>query len=150
MTTALPLSSRIYGRLLVLYPEELRRDFGAEMALVFADDLQAARREAGLRGALRVWRCALGEFVRLALPACASSPAVRVPAITFALFTTLMTGEMGLAIRHAPHPLSPMAGSAILMLPLYSTPFVSLVSFWACRSNTVISLGLSHAAGKER
>ena len=39
MTHALPLSLRIYDRLLVLYPEDLRRDHGAEMALVFAEDL---------------------------------------------------------------------------------------------------------------
>src|SRR5205807_1636717 len=59
MTDALVLSSRLYRRMLILYPEDLRRDYGAEMALVFADDLAAARRERGMRGVVRVWRCAL-------------------------------------------------------------------------------------------
>jgi hypothetical protein len=62
MTNAPPLSSRLYDRLLGLYPEDLRRDFGADMALVFAEDLDTARREAGLRGVIRMWRVRAGRI----------------------------------------------------------------------------------------
>jgi hypothetical protein len=143
MTNALPLSSRIYSRLLVLYPEDLRRSYGADMLLVFAEDLDAARRKAGTRGAVRVWRCALGELLRLGLPGCASSPAVRVAAISCALFIAMMGGVMTLALRHAPDaPTFFHAARFALLLPLFSTPLISLVSVWACRGGDVISLDL--------
>jgi hypothetical protein len=150
MTYALPLSSRIYGRLLDLYPEDLRRDHGAEMALVFAEDLDTARREAGGRGAIRVWRCALHEFIRFAMPRHASSPAVRVPAISFGLCVAMMSAEMELALRHAPNPPTLFnAVRATLLLPLFATPIISLVSVWACRGSGVMSLGLSHSRREE-
>ncbi len=118
MIDLLPLSSRIYRRLLVLYPEDLRRDYGADMAFVFAEDLEAARREAGLRGVVRVWRCALCEFFRFALPDHASSPAVSVPAIWFALSSIIMSAEVALALRHSPRTPRPShALCAALLLP---------------------------------
>ena len=143
MTTPLPLSSRLYGRLLVFYPEDLRRDFGTEMALVFADDLAAARREAGLRGVLRVWRCALAEFLRFALPGHAASPAIRVPLIVFAISCLTMAGEFTIAYVHE-HPETRYLGAAgvLLFLPSMSAFFVSFASVWSCRGNTTISLGL--------
>ena len=151
MTHALPLSSRIYARLLVLYPEDLRRDFGAEMALVFAEDLAAARREAGMRGVIRVWRCALGEFVRFALPGHASSPAVSVPAIWFALSSVIMSAEVAMALRHSPHAPRPFhALCAALLLPSMTAPLMSLAIMWACRGNAITSLGLSDQREEER
>jgi hypothetical protein len=151
MTNALSLSSRIYRRLLVLYPEDLRRDFEADMAFVFAEDLEAARRDAGMRGVLRVWRCALGEFVRFALPGCAASPAVRVPAVWFALSSIIMCAEVAMAIRHSPHAPRPLpAICAALLLPSLTAPLMSLAIMWACRSNAIISLHLSNQTGEER
>jgi hypothetical protein len=142
MTNYLPLSSRLYGRLLVLYPEDLRRDYGAEMALAFAEDLDTARREAGIRGAIRVWGCALGEFLRFALPGRATSSAVRVPAITLALFTGMTMGFLPGALREP--------FRMILVLPLFGAPFIALLSLWACRGDAIISLGCSGQAGQER
>jgi hypothetical protein len=151
MTDTLPLSSRIYNRLLVLYPEDLRRDYGPEMALVFAEDLDAARRDAGMRGVIRVWRCALGEFLRFALPGCASSPAVRVPAVWFALSSGIMGAEMAMTLRHAWNaPTLFHAFCAALLLPCLTTPFMFLTVVWACRGDTIISLGLSSHTGEER
>ena len=66
MTNASALNSRIYGRLVELYPEDLRREYGDEMIFVFAEEL----RDANFARALRVWRNALSEFLRLALPGC--------------------------------------------------------------------------------
>jgi len=145
MTDALPLSSRIYSRLLVLYPEDLRREFGAEMALVFAEDLDAARQEAGILGVIRVWRCALGEFFRFALPGYVSSPAVRVPAICCAVFMAMMSGNMALALRQSPHTATLFQSAFIaLWLPMFTTPFIALVAVWTCRGRGVTSLHLSH------
>jgi len=148
MTGALTLSSRIYCRLLDFYPEDLRRKFGAEMAGLFAEDLDAARREAGVLGVIRVWRCALSEFLRFALPSCASRPAVRVPAISCGLFIALMSGEM--ALRQASHaPTLPQAAFTALWLPMFTTPFIALAAVWTCRSRAVISLGLSGSTEKD-
>lgn len=147
MTNAVSWSLRIYERLVVLYPEDLRRDYGAEMALAFAEDLAAARREPGMGGVVRVWRCALGEFMRLALPSHVSSPAVRVPAISITLFLAMMSAELSVALRHARDAPAPVhAARALMLLPLFSTPVISLLSVWACRGKALISLKLSNGA----
>jgi hypothetical protein len=86
MTGAVSLSSRIYSRLAALYPEDLRREYGDEIVLVFAEEL----RDGDLSRVIRVWRNALGEFFRFALPDCAARPAIRVPAIGMA-FTVVST-----------------------------------------------------------
>jgi hypothetical protein len=144
MTNVSSLSSRLYGRLLLLYPEDLRRDYGADMALVFGEDLHAARQEAGIWGAIRVWRCALAEFFRIALPGCASSPAVCVPAIWLAMSTVTLSAQLAMALRHSPH--TPGLFNAILaalLMPASGTPLVS-VAVWICGGgNTITSLDLS-------
>ena len=145
MTNTLQLSSRLYGRLLVLYPDDLRRDFGAEMALDFAEDLETAHRDAGLRGILRVWYCTLAEFLRFALPGHASSPAVRVPAISLAFFVAATCGQITLEYCHrvpsAPEFFHSL--SVALILPILATPVFSLLAVWACRGDGAISLDLS-------
>jgi hypothetical protein len=143
MTNALVGSSRLYRRLLVFYPEDLRRDFGAEMALVFAEDLSAARREDGWRGFLRVWGCALDEFVRLALPGCLASPVVRVPAVWFAVSSVIMSFEMLLALRHESVVKTPLHGVLVaLLLPAMGSPLASLAAMWGCRGDDLTSLGV--------
>lgn len=135
MTGVLTWSLRIYERLLMLYPEYLRRDYGSEMVLVFSEDLESARREAGLRGAFRVWVRALGEFIRFAVPVQASSPAVLVPALTFAVFAGMISIEMGMALRHLPTAATLLHElRAELTIPLFSTPFISLVVVRVSRS----------------
>src|SRR5580692_10671680 len=78
-------SLRAYRRLLVLYPANLRRDFGPEMLEAFAHDLSAECAARGIKGAIRVWRITLRETIRIALPAWLEIPAVAVPAISSAL-----------------------------------------------------------------
>ena len=57
-------SARLYALLLSAYPREFRREYGREMALVFAD---RRREEAGGRGAsLRIWGEALFDLLRTA------------------------------------------------------------------------------------
>jgi hypothetical protein len=135
------MSTRIYRWLLALYPEDLRRDYGEEMVLVFADEL----RDADFRGAVRAWRRALGEFFHFALPACASSSAVRVPAISLAIFLCSTASVAVVDYRRAPNAHAFFhALAAILAMPLLLTPYISLLAVWACRGRKLTALGLSH------
>ena len=65
MNRVLNFSSSICRKLLWVCPEELRRDFGADMELVFADDIADSWLEAGIPGVIRVWRCAACERLRI-------------------------------------------------------------------------------------
>jgi hypothetical protein len=95
------MSSRIYAVFLAMYPPELRRDFGEEMADVFAEDLAEARRCGGAIAVIRVWLCAVSEFFRIALPTHAANPAIAVPLLSFALSMALLSGELVLAFHQA-------------------------------------------------
>src|SRR5580700_7565128 len=75
-------SLRAYRRLLVLYPANLRRDFGAEMLEAFEHDLSSECAMHGIKGAIRVWRITLRETLRIGLPAWLDIPAVAVPVIS--------------------------------------------------------------------
>jgi hypothetical protein len=151
MTNSADWSAHLYGRLLLLYPDDLRRDFGAEMVLAFNDDMASARRDAGVRGVLRVWRCALGEVMRLALPAHLASPAVLVPALLLA-FTFATIGfeiMLGLHARSSP----PTFFHAIMpAFPLLSfiTPVIGLGAVWICHGSETLSLGLCDPPDRER
>jgi hypothetical protein len=143
MIDTLEVSSRLYGRLLLFYPEDLRRDYGSEMSSVFDEDLECAHRTAGLPGMFRVWRCALAEFIRFALPGRLSAPAVRVPAIASTVFVAAMTAQMSVLWRHAPGvPSFFHALGVALTLPVLLTPGISLLAVWACRSRQPLSLQL--------
>jgi hypothetical protein len=77
MTRFFHWSLRAYRGLLVLYPEDLRRDFGADMLEAFANDLEVG-------GPVRVWRIALREVIHIGLPGWLGIPAVAVPALSVA------------------------------------------------------------------
>jgi len=140
----------MYERLLSLYPEYLRRDYGAEMVLVFSEDLESARREAGLPGVLRVWFRELGEFVRFAIPVQTSSPALVVPALTFAVFAVMISIEMGVALRHLPTAATLLQElPATVTIPLFSTPFIAFAVVRTSRSRTEL-LDLSQLTEWER
>ena len=134
MTRYVSMGVRIYGRMVMLYPEDLRREYGAEMTLVFEEDLRASR----MAGAIQLWLRAFGELLRIALPAGAATPAVRVPAITLGLFLVMASAPLQLAL--------PNAMRVVLTMPLLSTPWISLAVLWACRSRSLVSLHLSGPA----
>ena len=143
MIDTLQLSSRFYRSLLAFYPEDLRREYGAEMVLVFADDLACALRNTGLRGVLRVWRCAAAEFICFALPGRLSTPAFRVPAIASVIFTSAMAAQIAALWRHSPDvPRFFHALGVGLTLPVLGTPFIALLAVWACRGQRPVSLEL--------
>jgi len=145
MSDVLRLSSRIYAQLLNFYPEDLRCGHGAEMALVFDEDLAAAQRDHGMRGVLRVWRWTAGEFLRLALPGWICSPAVRVPVMSIALSAGMMLAMLPGILPNGPgrppNPRAVLYGLRFaLMLPLFSTPFICAASFLAGRGAGLVSL----------
>jgi hypothetical protein len=150
MTDGLSFSSRIYACLLTFYPEDLRRDYGADMALVFAEDLAAARRETGVRGTICVWRWTVGDFLRLALPCWISTPALRMPAISFALFAGMMPGILLAGLGHPANALPNFQGLRFaLLLPLFSAPVIGLASLCACRRTRFASMRDGINGGEE-
>jgi hypothetical protein len=100
MNELLLRSARLYEKLLLLYPEDLRRHFGAEMVLAFVDDMEAAWGDARIAGVLQIWWYALREIVTVALPAQTSNPCVLVPALSFVLTVLTQGAELSLALHN--------------------------------------------------
>ena len=112
MTPSLHRSLRAYERLLILYPADLQRDFGADMMEAFGEDLAAAH---GIGGALRVWRSALREVMQIAVPAWCEIPAVMVPVLSAAIVAASQSPLIVLAARRQllPNLIAVGIGSAI-------------------------------------
>jgi hypothetical protein len=128
------VSTRIYSRLLLCYPEDLRRTYGEEMVLVFDDEL----RDADLAGAFRTWRNALTEFVQLALPDCLTRPALRVPLIGIAFSILSLSTEFLLhVISHKPPRFAAAAS-----IPSFAPVLLPFFIIWACRGRAVTSLDI--------
>lgn len=133
MSTHPGWSSRVYSKLLRLYPEDLRRDFGTEMALVFAEDLAEAWSERGVRGAIGVWRRALGEIVPVALLSRASEAEIAVPALSFALSVITHGAQLMLALEQVSR--LEVAILNIVMLPSIAAAAISMVAIRAGRGS---------------
>jgi hypothetical protein len=86
----------LYQRLLLFYPQDLRREFGAEMALAFVEDIKNM-------GGVRVWWCAIHELLNVALPGQRSNPSVLVPVFSFALTALTESAELWLGSHQAGH-----------------------------------------------
>lgn len=126
MNELLNRSVSIYRRLLFLYPEELRRDFGAEMVLAFAEDLEEAWGDARLAGVAQMWWYTLREIVTVALPSQQSNPCVIVPALSFVFTAAIESGFAWLGVHQGVHVGSEAIRWAILM-PSFLNALVSLV-----------------------
>ena len=81
------MNTWLYQKLLRLYPQDLRRQFGAEMTLAFAEDIKNM-------GNLPVWWCAIREVLTVALPGQRSNRTVLVPAFSFALTALTVIAEL--------------------------------------------------------
>jgi hypothetical protein len=114
MTAFITLSARIYGAMLPLYPAELRRDFGAEMTTVFAEDLADAWRNSGIAGAIRVWNSAALDFVQVAVPGLMEKPSIAVPVLAFLLSTAVVGAELMLLPRRNFAPLGSVFCGALV------------------------------------
>jgi hypothetical protein len=148
MSTILTVSVRLYAAALPLYPPDLRRDFGAEMADAFAQDLADALQRNGMRGVMRVWYCAISELLRIALPSQAEKPVVAVPCISFALCETVMSGQLMLAFRHdsaifANGPVHPGLIPFLLIWPSLLASLTALAALWAGDRGLPLQLKLS-------
>jgi hypothetical protein len=99
MTRFLDLNARLYAALLPLYPPGLRRDFGTEMAEVFAEDLDNAWRSRGIAGVIRVWLYSGLEILLIALPSHAANPVVAGPSIAFCLSVSTWSALLVLSQR---------------------------------------------------
>lgn len=64
----LEVGHEVYKRLLVLYPNDLRGDFGNEMIEVFDENAWDAYSRHGFSALLRVWFHATWEIVTVAFP----------------------------------------------------------------------------------
>jgi len=126
------MSTVLYAWLLTFYPEDLRREYGEEMTLIFADELRA-------RGAFRVWWNAFSEFVRLALPHTLSRPTLRVPIIGGAFLASCFIGEIVMdRVAHIP-PRFVLAAA----IPSFAPVYLACVVTWVCRGRAIISLGIA-------
>ena len=85
VSAVLEVSRKIYATSLVLYPDELRREFGAEMVEVFDEQVSEAYSRSGFPGLLRVWFSATREFVTIALPGRLAERMVPIVVVTAAL-----------------------------------------------------------------
>ncbi len=75
-------SGWIYGCLLIAYPRELRRRFGADMVEVFEDQLYEAAGQRGRSRIISLWRTALWELASVAIPSRLESTTVIAGAVS--------------------------------------------------------------------
>ena len=144
-------SLRAYRRLLTLYPEDLRRDFGPEMLEAFDNDLLFERSAYGLSGAVRIWRIALWEMIRIVIPAWLQIPAVAVPLLSCVAVVVSQSPLLIVAMRQASQAgLSPQTAlfQAILAIAI-DAAVAALTSFVAVRRwrrASLVSLGLGFSS----
>ena len=101
MSPFLRWSLRVYSSLLILYPDDLRRDFGPEMLEAFMQDLSVECAARSVNGAIRVWRITLRELIQIGFPAWMQIPAVTVPAISSAMAIVWQLPLLIMTIRRA-------------------------------------------------
>ena len=133
MRGLVPRSAWIYGRLLLLYPEELRREFGAEMTWAFADDLESAWGDARIAGVMQVWWYALRELLTVALPGQRSNPFVVVPALSFILAAFSQAAWLWIALHQVAHVDSALVADSIRLGVLLPSSLNALIAFVVTR-----------------
>lgn len=70
----LAIADRVYRLLLVVYPPDFRRAYGAEMAHVFHDSCRDSIARAGVAGMAGVWLHTIGDLIVSALKERAAAP----------------------------------------------------------------------------
>ena len=124
MNDLLHFSAALYEWLLFLYPEELREDFGEEMTLAFAEDLEQAWGDARWAGVLQIWWYAFYELAAVALPAQGSNRYFVVPATSFFACLAADTALMWVAAVLNKH----VDPAAVFASQWFLVPPVSLVN----------------------
>ena len=148
MTTTrfLCLSQRAYRALLILYPEDLRRDFGPEMLEAFANDLSDGYAACGFKGAVRVWRITLGEVIRIAFPAWLQNPAVAVSALSSAAAIVSQSPLLIMTVRRRPGAPTPLDALVAVAIGASITALTSFVAVHRWKRANLVTLDL-HGIG---
>jgi hypothetical protein len=98
----LDASHKVYAWSLMIYPSDLRGDFGSEMMEVFDEQLAEAYFRSGYAGLLGVWFGATREFITVALPARLVGRAAPLAAVTVILaFMVWFAGYVGYVMEKA-------------------------------------------------
>jgi hypothetical protein len=148
MTRFFRWSLRAYRSLLVLYPDDLRRDFGPEMLDAFAQDLSVECAARSIRGAIRIWRITLRELIHIALPAWLQIPAVVVPALSAATVLVSQSPLLIMTIRREAHlsvhsgDATPLAALLALAIGASIAALTSFVAVHRWKRASLISLGI--------
>lgn len=119
------LATRVYAALLAACPSEFRREYGREMALVFAD---RCRESVGRAATLRVWREALADLARTAARE--------------QLESLRQGGRMMKTVRTILIALLAYAFTLLVVAPLYVRNVSSLPAFADSLIDALISTGL--------
>jgi hypothetical protein len=116
------MNAWIYRKLLLLYPQDLRRQFGAEMTLAFTEDIENM-------GARRVWWCAIREVMTVALPDQRSNRSVLVPVFSFAWTALTEMAVLWIGSHQAGRVEYPplLDSAALVIFPSLLNAFVGLV-----------------------
>jgi hypothetical protein len=139
---------RAYRGLLTLYPDGLRRDFGAEMLEAFAYDLSAACVARGMKGAIHVWRITLRETIRIGLPVWLQTPAVAVPVLSAAGALVSQSPLLIVAIRREtqlgfhPGDTTPVDALVALAIGAVITALTSFVAVYRWKRAHLICLDI--------
>jgi hypothetical protein len=134
VTSRFRWSLRAYRGLLILYPDDLRRDFGPEILEAFAHDLSEL-------GVFRVWRITLREAIHIALPACLRIPAVAVPALATAATIVTQSPLMILTVLRK-EDATPLYALSAIAIGAALTAVTSFVAVYRWKRAERISLGL--------
>ena len=141
-------SVRAWRGVLLLYPDDLRRDFGPEMLEAFEDDLSVECAARGIKGAVRVWRITLREVIHIALPAWLEVPAVAVPALSCAAAIVSQSPVLIMAIRRAaqlglrPGDATPLDALFALAVGAAIVALTSFVAVYRWKRADLITLGI--------
>ncbi len=133
MSGILARSIWLYAKLLFLYPADLRREFGGEMALIFAEDIESAWGDARIAGVLQIWWYALRELVTVALPAQCSNPCLLVPALAFVLVALGQSAELCLVLHQFTRVEASLLFDAIRLVVLLPSLLTACVAFVVTR-----------------
>jgi hypothetical protein len=152
MTRFFRWSLHAYRAVLILYPEDLRRDFGPEMLDAFAEDLSNQCASHRFKGGIRVWRVALAEVLAIALPAWLQVPAIAVPLLSAAASIVSQSPMLIMTIQRESQRISrpgdPTIRDALVAVATGAviTALTSFIAVYRRRGSGLLSLSIGKCA----
>lgn len=116
-TSMLSFSSRLYRWMLLVYPRDLRSEFGCEIAETFDLQLSGSWRSERVRGVIRIWTRSVLEFLIIAV-------AYRAKLLTVPCISTVITAIIFSTLLAWPVPLAHDFASTTKPPPILVTRFV--------------------------